>query len=338
MSGLSRSVDTDGDANWLAARMFPETYPGSAPRSHFILHNGEVLPIARSTIARKFAVCRSSGDSEDIDSFLSNVGAPSLSERYPILAYGANRNPATLNAKFTSRQPRRTRLGQYSIPVLRGSLLGADVVACRLHGQGYFYGELLVSDDLVAPTNIDVRVLLSDIDQLRDLNDSENIEQGMYSVSRVPNVRIAGLHKELTPLAYVTNARVWRSPDYGQPIGFSAISADDRRIPAMTSRELMEHVLDTSGLRKEVSRIAGLTNDSTLARELSKYLNGQWWYHFHTLEPPISGYTEILALVNNFMDDSSIDAHSHAHLTNLGLTLTNREAYNPNSSMRFNGA
>jgi hypothetical protein len=329
-------VESDPRLSWQAARMFPETYPGKAPVGHYLLYGGGVWPIESSSSLSRFTVIDQCGRAEDLDSFLYHAGAPGLSERYPVLSYGANRNPATLYAKFMPRQ----LLGDWDparicIPVLRGSLSDADAIACRLHGQGYLYGELLVSHPLVADTTIDVHVALPDLEQLRMLHDSEGVAQGMYSVAQLPSVSIRGLNRNVAPMVYVTNARLWCSPELGSPIALKMISATGRQIPAMTSRELMEHVLNASGMRNQVSAIAGLTDDSALAQELAKYLNGQWWYQFHTNDAPIAGYSRILTMINAYLDSGSLETHSRDTLSAAGRLIGIAEAFEPASSLRL---
>jgi hypothetical protein len=214
-------------------------------------------------------------------------------------------------------------------------LRGADVAACRLHGHGYFYGELLVGSPFTADTEIEVRVVLADLAQLRALNDSEGLREGMYSAAIVSDVQVSGIGEPISTLAYVTNTRVWSSPATQTPVGYSVIPATGRRYPAMTSRQLMDHVLDTCGLRPAASRITGLANDDALAHEISKYLNGQWWYQFNSHDTPIPGYADLLGLVNSAMDARTVDDHSRDRLAEAGLVLRTSEAFEPSDSLRL---
>jgi hypothetical protein len=94
-------------------------------------------------------------------------------------------------------------------------------------------------------------------------------------------------------------------------------------------------VLDTCGLRPAASRITGLANDDALAHEISKYLNGQWWYQFNSHDSPIPGYADLLALVNSAMDASTMDDRSRDRLAEAGLVLRTSEAFEPSRSLRL---
>lgn len=326
-------------ADWPPARIAPETYPGSCPPGHYLLYDGAVLPLSEGTAGRgrgSYLVGSEPGKQAPLDAFLIGHGAVPLADRFPVLAYGGNRNPGTLDIKFRTYGEAALAVDSCT-PVLKATLRGADVAACRLHGHGYFYGEVLFDSPFSAQTEIEVRVVMADLAQLRALNDSEGLPQGMYSAALVPGVQVAGLDRALSPITYVANARVWSSPASGTPVGYTDIPAADRQYPAMTSRQIMDHVLDACGLRAEVSRITGLANDDTLAREVSKYLNGQWWYQFNSHDTPIPGYAELLALVNGALDASVIDTCSRDRLAAAGRVLDTYSAYNPGDDLHLGG-
>jgi hypothetical protein len=321
-------------SDWPPARIAPESYPGDCPEGHYLLCGDQIFPLAETGAGSGYSLRAASGEQVDLDAFLAEAGASPIAERFPVLAYGANRNPGTLAIKFRHHGSQESPGGD-CIPVLRATMRGADVAACRLHGHGYFYGELLVASPFTAGTEIEVRVVLADLGQLRALNESEGLRQGMYSAAIVSGVLVSGLGRPVSTLAYAANTRVWSSPVTGTPVGYSVIPATGRRYPAMTSRQLMDHVLDTCGLRPAASRITGLANDDALAHEISKYLNGQWWYQFNSHDAPIPGYADLLTLVNSAMDASTVDDHSRDRLAAAGMVLETSEAFAPSGSLRL---
>ena len=321
-------------SDWPPARIAPESYPGDCPPGHYLLCDDRIVPLDENGTGNGYDLCTASGERVGLDAFLAESGASPVADRFPVLAYGANRNPGTLAIKFRHHGSPDRRGGD-CVPVLSATLRGADVAACRLHGHGYFYGELLVGSPFTADTEIEVRVVLADLAQLRALNDSEGLREGMYSAAIVSDVQVSGIGEPISTLAYVANTRVWSSPVTGTPVGYSVIPAAGRSYPAMTSRQLMDHVLDTCGLRPAASRITGLANDDDLAHELSKYLNGQWWYQFNSHDSPIPGYADLLALVNSAMDASTVDDHSRDRLAEAGHVLRTSEAFEPSASLRL---
>ena len=333
---VARSAASD----WPPARIAPESYPGDCPPGHYLLSGDHIFPLAENGAengaGNGYDLVTASGKQVGLDAFLAEAGATPVADRFPVLAYGANRNPGTLTIKFRHHGS-QDQPGGDCIPVLKATLRGADVAACRLHGHGYFYGELLVASPFTVDTEIEVRVVLADLAQLRALNDSEGLREGMYSAAVVSDVLVSGIAKPISTLAYVTNTRVWSSPATGTPVGYSVVPAAGRRYPAMTSRQLMDHVLDTCGLRAAASRITGLANDDDLAHDLSKYLNGQWWYRFNSHDSPIPGYADLLALINSAMDASTVEDHSRDRLAEAGLVLGTSEAFEPPASLRLGG-
>ncbi|WP_329262632.1 hypothetical protein OG223_45830 [Streptomyces sp. NBC_01478] len=303
---------------WVPARRFPESYPGDCPTGHYLYFDGSVLPVMESGSDEGYEVTHG-GRTVPIDRFLADAGLPPLSERFPVLAYGANRNPATLEVKLLNYG--YGAHANQAIPVLSARLTDADVVACGLHGQGYMYGELLMGSPFSKGVEINVRVLFVDEDGLRVLNESEGVSEGMYSVARIPGVRVSGAMGEISVLGYVANARVWTSPHSNSPIAYSTINATGRRVPAMTPRQIMEHALDVLDLRDLVCRLSGLDRDGALAGELAKYLNGQWWYAFNTGDAPIQGYSRILEQFRTSMANSALPSRTYDYLEQLGCLL-----------------
>jgi hypothetical protein len=313
--------------SWRPARKFPETYPGDCPDSHFLILDGEVHRLEDADGRGGYRL--RTGNRAELDRLLAERELSPLAERYPVLAYGGNRNPATLVEKLANYGYRPPAGTGVCLPVLAARLRDADVVACALHGHGYLYGELLLDGRFARGTTLDVRVCLVDVDQLRVLNESEGLGAGLYRLARIPEVSIRGCARTVSPLAYVAGARAWLSPVYGAPMGYSLLSATGRVIPPLTATEQLAHVIDTLGLAAEIGAYSGLKNDDALPAELAKYLNGQWWYHFHTGQPPVIGYSTILDLVNQALAKSTVDLRTADYLDELGYSLPAAAAYAP---------
>ncbi|MBM7804824.1 hypothetical protein JOD57_000661 [Geodermatophilus bullaregiensis] len=263
-----------------------------------------------------------------LEELLRADGACDLSMRTPVVAYGANRNPATVHIKLQNYG------AGGPVPVLRGRLAGADVVACGLHGQGYLYGELLLAREYVRDTTVDVFVLLLDDDQLRAMNDSEGLTSGMYSLAAVPGVRVEGVDGPVRPLAYVANERVWISPELGSPIAYSAIAAGKRVLPGMAARQVLHHAIQTLGIADAVADATGL-DPTTLADDLPKYMNGQWWYEFHTGDQPLAAHGHVLDVFSASMRRNSIPVRTLDQLSRDRLVLPSDAAYAPGAQFSW---
>ena len=87
---------------WKPARIFPLTYPGDRPDNSYLIINDKVFLIYlenRNELESAYFF-NEGGKKVNVNSFLKKNQVPALSERYAVLAYGANRNPATLDIKF----------------------------------------------------------------------------------------------------------------------------------------------------------------------------------------------------------------------------------------------
>ena len=311
---------------WQPARKFPETYPGKFPSSSYLLCNDRVHPVLPGDDPFSYMVL-TAGEWESIESFLQHGHFSPLSNRIPVLAYGANRNPATLHIKLRDYE---YEAGQGScIPALKGNLDGADIVACGLHGQGYLYGELLIDTEFTRSTLLDVSILLLDIAQLRVMNDSEGVRSGLYTLAAVPGILTEGNDREISSLAYVANERVWVSPALDSPISYSSAPALGRSLPEMSATNMLEHVIDTLHLTHEIIAATAMSDPPLLASELAKYLNGQWWYNFNTGNRPIRGYQQIRELFLERMAESTIPIRTIDRLRRDSICLELEQAYAP---------
>ncbi|MGW6455539.1 hypothetical protein ACWF94_06345 [Streptomyces sp. NPDC055078] len=313
--------------DWQPARKFPETYPGVSVDQSYLLWGDRVLPISAGEDGEYLVMPGSSG--LHVEELLGELGLPDLSQRFPVLAYGANRNPSTLLTKLLNYSLRHGKTNGFCLPVIRGYLRGADVAACRFHGHGYLYGEILLGHSLCENVELEVYVCLVDLEQLAILNESEGVGAGMYELAVIPEVRVDRSPQPFFALGYVANQSVWISPVHETPVAYSLLSAKGRILPSMTSREMVDHVLDSLGLRARISALTGLRDDTMLAEEVAKYLNGQWWYQFHTGESPIRGYAQVLELLDTHMSAGSAPSRTLDSLRANGLVLSHKEAYAP---------
>ena len=80
--------------------MVPESYPGDCPPGHYLLCGDQILPLEENYAGNGYDLFTAPGERVDLDAFLAESGASPVAERFPVLAYGANRNPGTLAIKF----------------------------------------------------------------------------------------------------------------------------------------------------------------------------------------------------------------------------------------------
>jgi hypothetical protein len=320
--------------DWKPARQFPETYPGDCPSHSYFIMDDRVFPLQFEDL-RDFSssyLVQADGRHQLIDSLLTSLGLPVLADRYANLAYGANRNPATLHIKFLNYGYQSPGTG-LAVPVLAGKLRGADIVAGGLSGQGYLYGDLLVESELTQNTVIEAWIALLDDDQMRAINDSEGVGGGTYDLAQFPGFTIEGSDQEIAPLGYAGSFPIFISPKLGKPLSFSGVKASNRSLPAMTPLEMFNHLLDVFDIRQTVSDHTGLDNGESLAIELAKYMNGQWWYQFNTGDEPIRGYQRIVRMLDELIHTHSQYVSTADLKRKKGQVLSVEEAYHPGQAM-----
>ena len=340
---------------WQAARSHPHTYPGTHPDGSFALVDGAVRdlvwehPPKLSSLRLIDPVPAAGGSSGSLSDLLAERGLPGLEDRFPVLAYGGNRSPATLALKLKHYGYLRTGRG-IVLPVLTARMRGIDVVAGGLSGQGYLYADLY-ADDSTAGTQLNVHVLLLDSDQLRVMNDSEGVRTGLYDAALLGGMTLDGVTgpgSEFSAIAYCGVGPVVISPLTVSPLAFSAVRATGRALPEFTALEMLAHVLEALDLIGEVRAVVGagldepghgsspwpsagveLADSSVLAAELMRYLNGQWWYRQHTGERRLLACERLHALISARLLAASTPTPVRSRLITENRILTADQAYRP---------
>jgi len=261
--------------------MYPATYPGAAPRHHYLLLDGQVHAI---TLPGGDLAAACLDDGRAVDALLGSAGLPALCERVPVLAYGANRNPHTLDLKL-AHHDYQTEGASTAVPVLTGTLSDFDVVAAGLSSQGCLYADITPC----AGTTVHVHLALLDVDQARAIHESEGVGRGGYDCARIPGFSVDDTQVRFEPLGYAGCRPVFVSPVTGEPIAFTAITADGRSFTAMDQLEAVSHLIESCDLTGELARLLGLDRRSSPgagAREVVRVLSGAWWYAHNTGDEP----------------------------------------------------
>jgi len=140
---MIRELDPPLDSGESAAELcslseYPELYPGEPEKSSYLYHRGRVWQISiergqRITKAR-VAWHDSAGRprQSSLPNLLLRLGATRITDRIPVLAIGSNSYPRQIHDKLHNTATEDT------IPVLQGTLTGAEIVFCPyLAERGY---------------------------------------------------------------------------------------------------------------------------------------------------------------------------------------------------------
>jgi len=316
---------------WRPGRKHPETYPGDRPPSSYVLLDDFVCPLL---LDQRDApdVVTPAGEVEAIEAILERGGLPPLDERVAVLAYGGNRNPATLRIKL-SNYGYANPGSMVAIPMLRGTIDGADVAGCGLSGQGYLFGDLIVDPPLVGDTRCEVWLALVDADQLRVLHESE-IGTDDYVGARFPGVQVDGVDLRGPVLGYAANRPCFVSPQFGTPLAFSSIDAERRSLHEMTPMEMLDHVLDLPDVGECARAIAAADASGDRALAVAHFMNRNWWRSFCGGEPA-EEYGRLMRLISEQIAARTLERSTASILDDRRLVMSNSEAYHPDPSLRW---
>jgi hypothetical protein len=167
-----------------------------------------------------------------------------MEPRYPVLAFGANRNRANLLWKFTSAQISGSVLG------LPGIVRGAEVVAANLFYSGHFYADLAcwLADQAAW---VEALVLLLSRNQLTALHRSEEVpleddlRAGSFTYGALPalfevELRAPFVGRAVQAIGYVSWSSAWSPFGDNRAVAFRDIAARGRKVRAFAQRELFD--------------------------------------------------------------------------------------------------
>jgi len=242
----------------------PFEYPGEPPDHSFTTDGEKVMltitqGVTETEEGEKKAVFQiadpETGEMRDLDSYLENIGVPTMADRIPVVAYGANANPASLFRKFNFGDEGNSEL--LLVPVIKATRKGSEIAwSRRLGARGRQYADMVTSDK-VEDTEVNIAVNFLTHDQLALMHSSEKaydiVEQGVVELEG--GITIPAFYYS------ATSGEVYGVE--GVPVAVSAIKATNRHGEEHTAESSLQSVLD----RLDV----GLEGVSTASEFLNYY-------------------------------------------------------------------
>ena len=323
---------------WPAARTHPHTYPGATPDHDYALVDGIVhrLRFADPDDLTTAEIRQAGGGWARVDDELARRRLPLLGDRYAVLAYGSNRNPANLALKMSHYGYRSPGVGLV-MPMVRARVRAAEAVAAGFSDQGFFYAGLLLGSGPDDPTAdaLDLWLNLVDVDQLRVLHESEGVGAGFYRAGVIDSVQLLELRAEVSAFVYLLDSAVPVERSTSMPLAFAHVDASGRQIPALGQTELFARLLPDPALTERLAALTGIEPAPmrSFAPELMKYLNGQWWYSRNTGEPPLLGARDALELIRDELTRHVIQVSNLDHINSRGRLLDDSDAFTPGDEL-----
>jgi hypothetical protein len=222
----------------------PLAYPGKRNETSYVLGEGrEVIDLPTDPLAAL----------EKIDEMLAAKGLPLIDERIPVLAYGRNASPSQVAEKLDKYKYGELSAENLStVPVMKGSLKGHDVVWHGRPGQiGAYFAELINSED-VADTEVEVWVEFLTAEQLAAIHATEG---ETYEVSEIKDVNL-GDDLMINVIAYTAReASILLDEPGGKPIAVAGIDRQQSTLDVMNVSEALVHTLGREAVVAALSNI-----------------------------------------------------------------------------------
>ncbi|MFA5004490.1 MAG: hypothetical protein WC498_04425 [Candidatus Saccharimonadales bacterium] len=245
----------------------PNLYPGQRPETSYVTDGTEVFAV-NVTIEDdqlSFRVPTETGE-VDVDDYLRSKNVPTMEERIPVLAFGANMAPGSLAKKFRKdvmpadgdqAEHVDARPDLSIVPTIYGTLPGYDVVWSGGPGVNGNLAAILYRGAETADTRVQVGLNFLTREQLLMMNATEL----SYNLSTL-EVEVAG--KQVRALYYAGADSIYLRD--GKPIAVQGIPAQERNLSTDTTRHLLDDLLENSELRGRLAQnypeLANITTSS----------------------------------------------------------------------------
>jgi hypothetical protein len=209
----------------------PLLYPGTRPEDSYVTDGANVygLHVIREGAEVRVALGTPSGET-NIDDFLAASNAPSLKDRIPVLAFGANMCPGSLKAKYQ----KVGRDDALVVPTVYGSLDGYDVVWSGVPGVNGNFTANLYHGPETAGTNVQVGVNFLTREQLLVMHATEL----NYNLAAI-EVTVAG--GPMTVYYYTGKDSVLIQD--GAPVAVAGVPAENRALHTADTAALLDLLL-----------------------------------------------------------------------------------------------
>jgi hypothetical protein len=210
----------------------PLEYPGKRNDKSYLLVDGhEVIDLSTHPLEAL----------ESIDQMLAEKGLPLIDERVPVLAYGRNASPsgaATKLEKYSGGESPKEELS--TVPVMKGTLKGHDVVWHGRPGQTGGYFAELINGDEVTDTEVEVWVEFLTAEQLAAIHATEG---ETYEVSEIKGVNL-GDDLSIDVIAYTARqASVLLDGVNGKPIAVAGVERQKSNFDVMNVPQALTYTL-----------------------------------------------------------------------------------------------
>ena len=207
-----------------APRDDPLTYPGKRPDSSFLFCTDYMAEIKAERCLEESKV-----GVFTLEEILGQKGATPLKDRFMVVGYGSNANPAQLQSKFK---------GTRSVfPVIRGELKNYDIVYMNRFAK---YGAIPATLTKSENTTVEIWASFLDKAQLEIMDESEGRGK-MYELVQLPLVVTLENGENFAPV-YTYASMGWILGNDGEPVRLAGIKSAQEKFTAMTQTQVREFV------------------------------------------------------------------------------------------------
>lgn len=221
----------------------PLLYPGERPETSYVTDGMSVraIDVANIDDTLVFTIEDEEGP-RPLDEYLHAQGVPTIEDRIPVLAFGANMSPSSLKSKFT----KVGRPDAHVIPTIYGALPGHDVVWSSGPGVNGNPIAILYEGEETKDTTVQVGVNFLTREQMIVMHATELA----YNLSSV-TVEVAD--KPIKAYYYAGHDSVYTADTH--PVAIESIPAEGRVLTEASAEGLVDDVMQHDGVQTAIKTL-----------------------------------------------------------------------------------
>ena len=243
----------------------PMAYPGKRPQVSFVFEKESIIPI-RIKDGKKIEeslILKNEDDKITLEKYLEQSETTSLKDRYMIIGYGSNVNPAQLQLKFENVQG--------IIPVLKGKLKDFDVVYAAFFSP---YAAIPATIEQAKGTTVEVWANFLDKKQMEIMDKTEGREKSYWLVKIDTEIILENGERFSPVYSYLATSGVLSYKE--NLLRFTGINADDKKFKDMNEIEVLKILYDKLTVIRKFENfeefIDKLRNDKTYQDRVNEFL------------------------------------------------------------------
>lgn len=274
----------------------PIAYPGKRPQISFVFEKEFITPIQikGGKKIEESLIQKNEDRKTTLEKYLEQSETNNLKDRYMVIGYGSNVNPAQLQIKFKNIEG--------IIPVLKGQLKDYDVAFAAFSSP---YGAIPATIEQSKGTTVEVWANFLDEKQMELMDKTEGRENNYWLVKIDTEIILENGERFSPVYSYLATSGVLSYKE--NPLRFIGINAEGKKFKDMNEIEVLKILYEKLTVIRKFENfeefMEKLRNDKTYQDQVNEFLKNNLSLGIkleYTIIPPLQYPKKMKELIRHF--------------------------------------